>query len=78
MTYRLEHRPFNREGHRAWRPWLVVDAAGKTFQSFTTEEIALAVIDLLRAGEPYSRHEIYRRINRYGAKSRNHRQAKRA
>lgn len=77
MTYRLEHQPFNREGHRAWRPWLVVDAAGRLFQRYTTQEIALAVLELLHEGAAYSRHEIYRRMNLYGTKGRNARQARR-
>jgi hypothetical protein len=74
MTWHLEERPLNREGHRAHKPWRIVDGDGCLFRSYTTHQIAIAALDLLEAGAPYSRQEIYKRIGTYGPKSRHHRQ----
>lgn len=69
MTWRLEHRPENREGHPALRPWRVLDGSGRLFSCYTTHKIAIAALDLLQDGAPYSRHDIYRRIGTMGPKA---------
>lgn len=70
MTWTLDHRPHNREGHPAFRPWRVLDGTGRLFRSYTTHQIAIAALDLLEAGAAYSRQEIYRRLGHYGPKRR--------
>lgn len=67
MSWILEHRPFNREGHPAFRPWKIL-AGGRTWRSFTSHTIAIAALDLLQAGAAYSKQDVYRRIGIYGPK----------
>jgi hypothetical protein len=74
MSWRLDHRPHNREGHPAFRPWRILQGS-RPWRAFTTHALAIAALDMLLAGETYSRQEIYRRTNRYGPKSRNNRPA---
>ncbi len=62
MKYRLEHRPLNNKGHKSFRPWRVEDSTGEMVATYTTREIAIAALDLMNAGEVYTRHIVYKRL----------------
>lgn len=75
VSWRLEHRPQNREGHPSARPWRVLDGSGRQFRAYTSPETANAALAFLQAGTVPSKFDVYRRIGRYGPKSRNNRQS---
>jgi len=62
MKYRIEEKRTNNKGGPNFRPWRIVTAGGRLVRCYTSHAIALVALDLLEAGHPCPRREIYRRL----------------